>query len=52
MPQYVCHKCGAKYYSASEFKEDEPCEVCGNESTNIVDSDDAEITGSFGDGHE
>ena len=27
---YICTSCGAKYYSASDQKLNEPCEVCGS----------------------
>jgi len=37
MAWYKCPKCGKEYYSASDQKENEPCEFCGNPIVNLID---------------
>ena len=55
MFKYRCPACGAIFHSASENKENEPCEVCGNPTTELVKDEDkskeirkAMILGMFG----
>ena len=40
MFKYKCPTCGAIFHSSSESKENEPCEICGNPTTELVKDED------------